>query len=137
MSKFSNNIKTLRNNQGKTQEQAAKLLGIERSTLNGYEQGTIKNPKLRAITKFADFYNVTIDDLITKEIPKVEHGKRIPIRGGYVELRKGSTKTAEDVLKNHNQPKSVGIGKPKMPEEQLKQNLKNRLEKKLGRTVLI
>lgn len=56
-------IKAARVNRGLTQIEAAKRLGINKSTLQKWESG--KNfPNAKKIALMCDIYNVKIDDLI-------------------------------------------------------------------------
>lgn len=67
---FSSNIKRLRIYRRKTQDAVAKYLGMQRSTLNSYENGLIKNPTIEALLKFSHYYYVTIDELIRVDLSK-------------------------------------------------------------------
>lgn len=55
-------IRSLREKKGFTQEEAAKKLGIPRSTYSNYELGK-REPDLKTIKDIADFYSVNITDL--------------------------------------------------------------------------
>lgn len=60
---FPHKLKELRRKHGLTQQQLADVLGVVRSTVSGYENGTIE-PKQQTLTKLADYFQVSFDDLI-------------------------------------------------------------------------
>ncbi|AEM79783.1 helix-turn-helix domain-containing protein [Thermoanaerobacter wiegelii] len=60
---FSDRLKELRKEKNLTQEDLAKILGISRSTIAGYETER-KEPDYETLKKIADFFNVSIDYLL-------------------------------------------------------------------------
>lgn len=60
---FPARLKELRRKHGLTQQQLADVLGVVRSTVSGYENGTIE-PKQQTLTKLADYFQVSFDKLI-------------------------------------------------------------------------
>ncbi|MFI5134877.1 MAG: XRE family transcriptional regulator [Chitinophagales bacterium] len=68
---FSNNIKLLRSYKQKTQDVVARELNMSRSTLNSYENGSVKNPTLDALTSFSKYFRVSIDTLIKTDLTKL------------------------------------------------------------------
>ncbi len=52
-----------------TRQQIADLLGVGVRTYQTYETGT-REPSIASLVKIADFYNVSLDDLIGREFPK-------------------------------------------------------------------
>lgn len=66
---FGNKIRELRLSRNLTQAELSRLIGISKSSVVNYETGTRKIP-LTLIRKFADFFNVSLDDLlgITEEL---------------------------------------------------------------------
>ncbi|MBQ2741262.1 MAG: helix-turn-helix transcriptional regulator [Oscillospiraceae bacterium] len=60
---FGNKIKALRSEQGITQQQLAKKLGLVRATVSAYEQG-IKYPSIDVLIKLCSFFNVSSDYLL-------------------------------------------------------------------------
>ena len=68
---FSNNIKTLRNRRKRTQDVVAGELGMSRSTLNSYENGSIKNPTLEALMVFSKYFRLSIDTLVKIDLSKL------------------------------------------------------------------
>ena len=60
------NIKFLRKQKGLTQETLANALGISRSKLAGYELNI--NPPLETILEIADYFGVSVDILLRKDL---------------------------------------------------------------------
>ena len=58
------NIKKLRKKHKLSQENLAKKAGITYSTLIKIESGVNKNPTLETLTKLANVFKVTIDELV-------------------------------------------------------------------------
>ncbi|HSR04509.1 MAG TPA: helix-turn-helix domain-containing protein [Proteiniclasticum sp.] len=63
---FTIRIKELRKNNGLTQKDAAKLLGIGQTTIANYENGT-RVPDLMKVSEIADLYKVSVDFLLGRE----------------------------------------------------------------------
>ncbi len=61
------NLKYLREKKKLTQNDVAKVLGVSRSTYANYEREESKLPAIQLL-KTAQFYNVSTDDLLTKDI---------------------------------------------------------------------
>lgn len=59
-------IRTLRKQRGLTQAELAKLANIAHISVSRYEAG--ENPSLANAKKLADALNVTIDELLKKEV---------------------------------------------------------------------
>ena len=68
---FSNNIKQLRNRRKRTQDVVANELGMSRSTLNSYENGSIKNPTLEALMLFSKYFRLSIDTMVKVDLSKL------------------------------------------------------------------
>lgn len=64
---LADNLKFLRKQRKKTQDDVAFTLEIKRSTLNGYENG-ISEPKAERLIILADYYRISIDDLLRKDL---------------------------------------------------------------------
>ena len=58
------NIKKLRKKHHLSQEQLAQKAGITYSTLIKIESGNNKNPTLETLTKLADVFKISIDELV-------------------------------------------------------------------------
>lgn len=64
---FNSNIKILRSHKNLTQQEAADKMKIKRSTLSGYENG-FAQPNLEALAEFSRFFNITLEDLVKKDL---------------------------------------------------------------------
>jgi len=60
-------IKELREEKNLTQEELAKLLDIDKSTIAKYETND-REPKVYILCKIADYFSVTLDYLAGREI---------------------------------------------------------------------
>ena len=60
------NIKILRKRKGKSQEEVALALGLNRSTYSGYENN-IAQPNLENVLQISTYYGLSIEELITKD----------------------------------------------------------------------
>jgi transcriptional regulator with XRE-family HTH domain len=68
---FSSNIKQLRNRRRRTQDVVATELGMSRSTLNSYENGSIRNPTLEALILFSKYFRLSIDTMVKIDLSKL------------------------------------------------------------------
>ena len=66
---FSKKLKKLRFMLGCTQAQMAELLGITVRGYRNYELGA-REPSLSVLIKLADYFNVSLDELVGREFPK-------------------------------------------------------------------
>lgn len=64
------NICFIRKQQGLTQEEFANKIGVKRHSLGSYEEGRA-SPSIETIKKIATLYNISIDDLVTKNLQEV------------------------------------------------------------------
>jgi transcriptional regulator with XRE-family HTH domain len=60
-------LRTLRIAKGKTQNEVANMLGIDRTTYTKYETGD-SNPDYSTICELADYFNVTVDYLLGRSV---------------------------------------------------------------------
>lgn len=67
-----NNIKFLRKKFGFTQETFAEALDINRPSVGAYEEGRA-DPRLPTLSKMAELFNVTVDELINDDLTKENH----------------------------------------------------------------
>ena len=67
---LADNLKFLRKRRKKTQDDVAFALQLKRSTLNGYENA-VGEPKLKKLMALADYYRVSMDDLVRKDLSKL------------------------------------------------------------------
>ena len=73
---FASVLKSLREAEGLTQEELANKLGLSRSRLASYEQGT-REPTLELLEELGDYFNVDLDYLLgrTQKTTKIENLK--------------------------------------------------------------
>ena len=98
MEKMPERLKEEREHKGMSQQNLAKILGVGRSTLAGYETGN-STPPLDILIKYADIFNTTVDYLVgrtnnpnakltdDKEM-KIVHDKNITITNEQFDLIK-------------------------------------------------
>ena len=63
---IASNLKLLRKRSGKSQEELAQVLSLNRSTYSGYEN-EVAQPSLEMLLSISQFHKVTLDDLISKD----------------------------------------------------------------------
>src|SRR5688572_15985715 len=80
---FSSNIKLLRQRRKLTQDLAASGLGISRSTMNSYENGSVQNPTLEALVNFSKYYHVSIDTLVKMDLSKLSEFQLSELERGH------------------------------------------------------
>ena len=61
-------LREIRERKNITQKELCKQLDLRPTTYNGYEKG-LAEPNLTVLKKLADFYKVTIDELVGHEVP--------------------------------------------------------------------
>ena len=61
------NLKFLREQRGKTQQELAKLFGVEQKTLSSWECGS-RTPVIGMIVEMAKYYEVSLDDLVLTDM---------------------------------------------------------------------
>lgn len=64
---LSENLVTLRNKKHLSQEGVAKAVGFNLKTYQRYERGE-REPQISAVVTLAEFYGITIDELVLKKI---------------------------------------------------------------------
>ena len=64
---LSSNLKLLRKNRKKSQEDVAQELGLTRSSYSGYENG-VAEPGIENLVKMSKFYRIPLDDLLKKNM---------------------------------------------------------------------
>jgi len=69
------NIRSLRVDNGYTQQQIAEYLNIKQNTYSQYEVGTLNYP-VDTLMKLADFYNVSVDYLLGRTAVKTPYPKK-------------------------------------------------------------
>ena len=76
MSHLSNNFRLLRKRKDLTQMELAEELGVKRASIGSYEENR-SEPRLETIIKACDFFNISIDDLVNKDLSKVSENEII------------------------------------------------------------
>ncbi|MBQ8444679.1 MAG: helix-turn-helix transcriptional regulator, partial [Clostridia bacterium] len=61
-------LKSLRKSKNMTQEQVAQAIGISRANYGRYELQQVE-PNIETLIKIADFYKVTLDELVGHKVP--------------------------------------------------------------------
>ena len=61
-----NNLKLLRKQFGKSQDEVSKSLGLNRSTYSGYENA-VAQPSLDIISMISEFYNISVDSILKND----------------------------------------------------------------------
>lgn len=98
MKKMPERLKEEREDKGMSQQYLAKILGIGRSTLAGYETGN-STPPLDILIKYADIFDTTLDYLVGRtnnhdakitedDTLKISHNKNISITKDQFDLIK-------------------------------------------------
>lgn len=67
MSCFGKNIRKIRNVKNMSQQAFADIFDLKRGTLGAYEEGR-SEPKIDTLLKIANYFSITVDDLLTKEL---------------------------------------------------------------------
>lgn len=63
---FNKNLQNLRLKRGLSQQDLANAIGVTRSSVANYESGN-RRPSFENLIKFADYFDVTCDELIREE----------------------------------------------------------------------
>lgn len=81
------NLKFLRKQKGLSQEEVSAALGIKRTTLSGYENGSAE-PNFENLIKLTDFYAVAIDQVIKADLQSQTGGalKGSDLSGGALRV---------------------------------------------------
>ena len=69
------NIRSLRIDNGYTQRQIAEQVGVSQNTYSQYEIGVLNYP-IEVLEKLADFYNVSVDYLLSRTNTKTPYPKK-------------------------------------------------------------
>ncbi|TRZ43160.1 helix-turn-helix domain-containing protein [Robertkochia solimangrovi] len=67
MSYFGKNIRKIRNVKKLSQQAFAELFDLKRATLGAYEEER-SEPRIETIIRIANYFSITVDDLLTKEL---------------------------------------------------------------------
>ena len=100
---FSSNIKILRLRKNRTQDLVAGELGLSRSTLNSYENNSIKNPTLESLIFFSKYFKVSIDTLVKIDLSKLSDFQLSELEKGHDIFVTGSRlRILATTVDNHN-----------------------------------
>jgi len=84
-----NNLKLLRKQFLKSQDEVSKALGLNRSTYSGYENA-VAQPSIDIIAKICDYYNISTDVLLRNDFSTYTEKKWKDIHGAWKQTAKGS-----------------------------------------------
>ena len=84
-----NNLKLLRKQLSKSQDEVSKALGLNRSTYSGYENA-VAQPSLDIITSICDYYNIAADVLLRNDFSTYTEKQWENIHGAWKQTAKGS-----------------------------------------------
>ncbi|MBW6490920.1 MAG: LexA family transcriptional regulator [Lentimicrobium sp.] len=82
MNIFASNIKLLRKRKGRTQDEAAFILGMKRSTLSGYEN-EVAQPGIEALLEFSKYYGISVDTLLKIDLSRLSQSELSQLERGY------------------------------------------------------
>jgi transcriptional regulator with XRE-family HTH domain len=98
---FGSNIKVLRNRSKRSQEEVAQDLGLTRSTYSGYENG-VAQPNLDMLVRLSEYYKVSSDDLIKKDLKSFSESEMSIIDKGLHVDAKGQKLRVLTTVTNEN-----------------------------------
>lgn len=97
------NLKLLRNRLKKSQEEVAGDLGLTRSSYSGYENG-VAQPNIEILVQLSDYYKVTIDDLVKKDLAKLTETEWSTIdKGIHVDVKGQKLRVLTSMVSDDNQ----------------------------------
>ena len=101
---FTQNLRALRENESESQQNIGDILGVTKQTIGRYENGECE-PDLKALIILADHFEVSVDDLLRKDLrpPTTMSGKNLR----YLRLKNHLT---QDGLANLLKVKRATIG---------------------------
>ena len=73
----------LRQRRKLTQDMVAIELGISRSTINSYENGSVQNPTLEALVSFSKFFKMSLDTLVKIDLSRVSEFQLSELERGH------------------------------------------------------
>ena len=88
-------MKYLRKSSGLTQDQLAEKIGLNRPAVGSYEEGRAE-PKIAVLQKLADFFSISVDQLINADLNNAIARKNTPEGSGDAPLRVLSTVVDRD-----------------------------------------
>ena len=85
MNYFQSNLKYLRKSKALTQGDLANKIGVNRPKIGSYEEGRAE-PKFETLQNISHFFQVTIDDLLEKDLSKEAKGGLKNIQGNNLRV---------------------------------------------------
>ncbi|MCU0402500.1 MAG: helix-turn-helix domain-containing protein [Algoriphagus sp.] len=99
------NIKYLRNINGLTQPQLGEILGVSRDNVASYERGTV--PPIDIFHKFVNYFNVSFNDLIEKDLSKEQINEVSDLARGDFHKSESTPQTHSEEQEAKQQIKSI------------------------------
>jgi len=79
---FGSNIKLLRQRRKRSQEDVASSLDIKRTSLSGYENGSVE-PPYKVLVKLSNYYKVSIDKLVKYDLSSISEMQLSELEKGF------------------------------------------------------
>lgn len=79
---FSEKLKLLRVSNGMTQKEFSQIIGVAQSSINYWENGQ-RVPSIEAVARIADYYNITIESLLSDKNSVVQQNPFSILTGTY------------------------------------------------------
>ncbi|MEM7163691.1 MAG: helix-turn-helix domain-containing protein, partial [Bacteroidota bacterium] len=79
---FGPNIKLLRQRRKRSQEDVASSLDIKRTSLSGYENGSVE-PPYKVLVKLSNYYKVSIDKLVKYDLSSISEMQLSELEKGF------------------------------------------------------
>lgn len=98
MARVGDVIRVLRIKRGLTQEELARYTGLKRSAIGNYERG-VREPDLDTIEVFADFFDVSVGDLMGRDDPPDQQPHQKPLTKEARILSAGIDRMPEEARK--------------------------------------
>lgn len=99
----SERLRSLREKMGLSQGEAAKRMGIVRTTYSNYEAGN-REPDNDTLKKFSEFFSVTIDYLLGNEpVKSINEQAKDAAFEAYLRLPHDKKKLIDDMIKALNE----------------------------------
>lgn len=85
---YNKEIKSIREERNLTQKEVSEATGIPQNTISWIESTKANGtPNIEQCVKLADFYGITIDELIGRETPKIEKSNTPQINAKYYKCK--------------------------------------------------
>lgn len=98
-----NNLKLLRKQKKKSQEEVATELGLTRSSYSGYENG-IAEPGVETLIAFGTYYSVPLDQLLTKDFKDLSESEWGSIESGvYKDVNGRHLRVLTSIVDEHDE----------------------------------